>query len=183
MIEIAKELGIKIIGTHTGLPYLEENTETAIKDHKLMDTTNCGIGAWTQYDTKEEVEDFIKRANSLADKLYEHGMKFTYHNHSHEFMHIDGKTTIMDMLVEGLNPEKTSFVLDTCWVANAGGCVRHWLEKLAGRVDILHLKDKGYTINLVDDGKYSLGITEIGNGNLYWDGIIETAEFLKKYMG
>ena len=43
------------------------------------------------------------------------------------------------------------------------------IEKLSGRIKINHLKDMAY---LRDAGPY---ITEIGNGNLYWDGIIETA--------
>ena len=74
----------------------------------------------------------------------------------------------MDMLVEGLDPVKTSFVLDTYWVQHGGGDVRHWIEKLAGRVDILHMKEMGRNEN----GPF---ITEIGNGNMYWEGILETA--------
>ena len=75
---------------------------------------------------------------------------------------------IMDMLMEGLDPQKTSFVLDTYWIQHGGGDIRYWLEKLAGRVDILHLKDMAST----GDGPF---ITEIGNGNIWWEGVIETA--------
>ena len=75
----------------------------------------------------------------------------------------------MEMLVEGLDPEGTSFVLDTFWVQHGGADVRHWIEKLAGRIDILHLKDMGRN----EKGPF---ITEIGHGNLWWDGIIKTAE-------
>ena len=77
----------------------------------------------------------------------------------------------MDKLYEGLDKATTSFVLDTCWVAAGGGDVREWMEKLAGRIDILHLKDMAKRAN--PDEQF---ITEIGNGNLYWEGILETAE-------
>lgn len=50
---------------------------------------------------------------------------------------------MMDVLVDGLDPKTTSFVLDTYWVQHGGGDVRAWMEKLAGRIDILHLKDMG----------------------------------------
>ena len=72
------------------------------------------------------------------------------------------------MLVDGLDPKTTSFVLDTYWVQHGGGDVIAWMNKLAGRIDILHLKDMAMA-----DKQY---ITEIGQGNLNFDGIIETAE-------
>ena len=164
----AKEAGITIVGTHDSFDMMLNDLEQSIKNHKALGTTNMGIGgALSRMKTEEDVIEFIKAANKIADRIYEEGFKFTYHNHSGEFIKFNGKT-IMDMLVEGLNPEKTSFVLDTYWVQHGGGDVRYWIEKLAGRIDILHLKDMGRDNN----GPY---ITEIGNGNLYFDGIIETA--------
>ena len=174
LAEIAKECGIEFVGTHYSMDEMENNFEQTLIDHKSLGTTNCGIGGCWALSTKEEVEAFIKRANAVADKLYEHGLKFTYHNHSHEFKKIDGNTSAWDMLVECLNPEKVSFVLDTCWISNAGADVRYWIEKLAGRIDILHLKDRGYTLN--NEGKLDINICEIGQGNLWWEGIIESAE-------
>ena len=78
----------------------------------------------------------------------------------------------MDMLVEGLNPDTTSFVLDTYWVQHGGGEVRHWNEKLEGRVDILHLKD----MKRVLGNEKVQRITEIGNGNMSWELILDTAQ-------
>ena len=77
---------------------------------------------------------------------------------------------MMDILVENLDPDKTSFVLDTYWVQHAGGDVCSWIEKLAGRIDILHLKDMG-----VNKERQPF-ITEVGNGNMDFDKIIKTAE-------
>ena len=54
---------------------------------------------------------------------------------------------------------------------HGGGDVREWIEKCKGRVDILHLKDMAKC----DGNEPAQYITEIGNGNLYWEGIIETA--------
>ncbi len=166
--KIAAEEGIEICGTHDDLGMMLNNPEQAMENHRLLGTTNMGIGGFGA-ESVEAVERFIEQANTIANNVYPHGFKFTYHNHSHEFKRLANGRTAMDMLVEGLDPEKTSFVLDTYWVQHGGGDVRHWIEKLAGRIDILHLKEMGRNQN----GPF---ITEIGNGNIWWEGVLETAE-------
>ena len=165
--KIAEEEGIEICGTHEGFDALYNDPALAMENHRLLKTTNMGIG-YHNTSTVEIVEEFIKKANELADIIYPHGFKFTYHHHNDEFTRLANGKTAMDMLTEGLDPVKTSIVLDTYWVQYGGGDVRYWLERLAGRVDILHLKDMG----TAEEKPF---ITEIGNGNLWWDGIIETA--------
>ena len=83
----------------------------------------------------------------------------------------------MDMLVEGLDPNHTSFVLDTYWVQHGGADVRYWIEKLAGRIDILHLKDMKLIIvpDFVKPQRVQQ-MTEIGAGNMNWELIIESAK-------
>ena len=166
--QIAKEEGIEICGTHDSFNHMVDDPKTAMEEHKALGTTNMGIGGFGA-GSIEEVEQFIEKANKLADVIYDYGFKFTYHNHSHEFRRFANGKTAMDMLVEGLDPKKTSFVLDTYWVQHGGGDVRFWIEKLAGRVDILHLKAMGRN----DQGPF---ITEIGNDNMNWAGMLESAE-------
>jgi len=169
---IAREEGITIVGTHESFDVLSADPALAMENHRALGTTNIGVGGpgGGAFESVEKLNSFIDRANKLAEAIYPHGFKFTYHNHSREFAKMDGKI-IMERLVEGFDPEKISFVLDTYWVQNGGGDVRYWLEKLAGRVDILHLKDMAVT-----PGTNESFYTEIGNGNLYWDGILATAE-------
>lgn len=166
--KIAAEEGIEICGTHDDFGMMLNDPERAMECHRALGTTNMGIGGFGA-ESVEAVERFIEQANTIANNVYPHGFKFTYHNHSHEFRRLANGRTAMDMLVEGLDPEKTSFVLDTYWVQHGGGDVRHWIEKLAGRIDILHLKEMGRN----EHGPF---ITEIGNGNIWWEGVLETAE-------
>lgn len=165
---IAREEGIEICGTHDDFELMVNDPVKAMENHRALGTSNMGIGGHG-FDSPESVEKFIETANHVADIVYEHGFKFTYHNHSHEFQRFANGKTVMDMLVEGLDPLKTSFVLDTYWVQHGGGDVRFWIEKLAGRIDILHLKAMGRNEN----GPF---ITEIGNDNMNWAGILESAE-------
>lgn len=119
---------------------------------------------------KDALLKFIDTANEIGHKLSKYGMKFTYHNHHFEFAKIEGKT-IMDYLIDGFDPNVVSFVLDTYWVQHGGYDVRKMIERLAGRIDILHLKDMGVSL----DEKKS-DITEIGNGNINFEDIIPLAE-------
>ncbi len=166
--EIAKEVGIEVCGTHCGLDSLVADPEKAMEQHRKLGTTNIGIGGFFA-NSAEDVQAFIKKANAFADVIYEHGFKFTYHNHEHEFRKF-GDKTIMDMLVEGLDPVKTSFCLDTHWVQRGGGDVCSWIEKLAGRIDILHLKD----MTIKPDRTPIM--CEIGEGNMDFHKIIAAAE-------
>ena len=169
---IAREEGITIVGTHESFDALSADPALAMENHRALGTTNIGVGgpAAGTFDSLENVNAFIERANKFAAEIAPHGFKFTYHNHSREFALLEGKT-IMERFVEGFDPANISFVLDTYWVQNGGGDVRWWIEKLAGRIDILHLKDMAIT-----PGSNDSFYTEIGNGNLNWDGILATAE-------
>lgn len=167
--QIAKETGLKICGTHCNFNELIADPDKAMREHELLGTTNIGIGGMPgeARGSVEALTDFIDKANKFAAYVAKSGFKFTYHNHSFEFSKLGGKR-MMDYLVEGFDPDNVSFVLDTYWVQHGGGDVRAWMEKLAGRIDILHLKDMGMA--------QSQFITEIGQGNINFDGIIETAE-------
>ena len=167
--ELAKEAGLEIVGTHDNFKKMRTDTEASMADHRALNTTNMGVGGFN-FSTAAEVEEFIKNANTVADKIYEHGFKFTYHNHSREFARLENGKTGMEMLIEGLDPEKTSFVLDTYWVQHGGGNPVEWIEKLAGRIDILHLKDMAVTV----EGKQFYA--EIGRGNINFEAVIDAAE-------
>lgn len=174
-LSLLQKNGLQIIGTHTKFPKIKEDPQEVLRINKLWKSTNIGIGSMPpEYRADlDSVKRFISECNELAKYFYEQGCRLTYHNHNFEFCRIDGYKTIMDILYEGLDPNTTSFVLDTCWVAAAGADVCAWLKKLSGRIDILHLKDM--TLKKEND-TYLPQITEVGNGNLCWDSILETAQ-------
>ena len=166
--KLAQEAGIDIVGTHEDFDKLIADPETTMNNHKILNTDVIGIGGLWE-NTKEGYLNVINQANEFANTISERGFTFSYHNHSFEFNSFEDGTIPFDMLVDKLDASKVSFVLDTYWVQYGGADVRHLIEKLSGRIKIIHLKDMAYNR---DSGPY---ITEIGNGNLYWDGIIEAS--------
>ena len=175
--ELLAKHGLKAIGTHYDFGIAMGNREKAIYDHKLLGTTNIGLGGIPKPARVDlgELKAFIKMFNSLAEEYGKLGYKLTYHNHDFEFRRIDGYKTTMDILYEELDPWNTTFVLDTCWVAAGGADVVEWMEKLEGRLDILHIKDFCLIYDPVR-GKDDRTVTEVGHGNLCWDKIMTTAE-------
>ncbi len=133
------------MGTHDSFELMVSDFDLAYQNHVALGTKLMGIGG-RGGNSVEEWQEFIKTANEVGAKIAAQGGRFTYHNHSQEFRKWDNGKTTMDMLVEGLNPETTSFVLDMYWVQHGGGDVRYWIEKLVGRIDILHLKDMKMTV-------------------------------------
>lgn len=169
---IAKEEGIEIIGTHDNWNMMLTDPEQAIANHKLLGTKFMGIGGGPGKDfaSAEALVEFCKQCNRVGEIIRPHGMKFTYHNHTMEFKKLKGKVA-MDIMLEYLDPETTSFCLDTCWTHVSGSDTLEWIEKLSGRIGIIHLKDWG-----IWDSDNEAHVKEIGNGNLNWTKIMAAAE-------
>lgn len=176
MAKAARKHGISIVGTHYNYDKIKNDVENTVKLHEMLGVTNLGLGAmpgWAHED-QDSLFRFIEEMNKTASIYAPYGMKLTYHNHSFEFSTLDGKKTVMEYLYEGFDKNNISFVLDTCWVANAGADVCDWIEKLEGRLDILHLKDiKSITI---DGWNTRQEMCEVGRGLIAWDRVIATAE-------
>jgi len=172
---LAHENGLDIVGTHYDYQEMCTDIDEAMRKHtEILHTSIMGIGGMPgpARESKEELFKFIDQFNRIGEAIKPYGFKLIYHNHHFEFVAIDGKKTIMDYLYEGLDPETTSFCLDTHWVQRGGGNPTTWVEKLAGRIDILHLKDMGVVKN---GHEITPIITEIGNGNIDFDSVIAAA--------
>lgn len=169
---MARENNIEIVGTHYDWGRIVNDPEGTMAYHDILGTKNVGIGGMPgdARKSKEGLLEFIRQANEVAAKLAAKGYKFTYHNHSFEFRKIDGKT-LFDYLIEGFDKENVTFVLDTYWLQHGGVDIRRMIERLSGRVEILHLKDMG----ACGEGNQPY-ITDIGNGNIDFTDIVPFAE-------
>ena len=174
---LAHEAGLEIVGTHYDYNEMLNDTDLAMRKHReILKTSIMGVGSMPAEarESKEALFKFIDDFNKIGDKIKPHGFKLTYHNHHFEFIRFADGKTIMDYLYEGLNPETISFCLDTHWVQRGGGNPTTWIEKLANRIDILHLKDMAVVRD--ENGVVQPLITEIGNGNIDFDSVIAAAE-------
>ncbi|MBQ8850179.1 MAG: sugar phosphate isomerase/epimerase [Clostridia bacterium] len=179
---LADEYGIKLMGTHYSWTLICNEVEETVKYHKTIGAEYVGIGSMPKEarESKDALLAFIAKFNEMAKIYVENGFKaLTYHNHSFEFVKIEGKT-IMDYLIEGFDPRYTAFVLDSFWAHVGGEDVRALIERLDGRIACVHLKDLDPCFKYeLADGKtmsYLPKRIEVGCGNMKFEGIIKTAE-------
>jgi sugar phosphate isomerase/epimerase len=170
--DIVDEMGLKIIITHVGFEYLQDDIDSAIAQHKLWDCPNVAIGSMpARYRTPGTAEAFAlfaADANLVGERLADAGLTFSYHNHSFEFARF-GDRTGLDIIYEESDPRYLQAELDTYWVQHGGGDVIGWIDKLAGRMPVIHFKDM-----VIIDGQQAMA--EIGEGNLNWPDILEACE-------
>lgn len=164
--KIAKETGLESLGVLTSIGDCEANAEEWFALCGKYHIKDIGISALVaEY---QDVDAYIKRVNAFAEKAAKAGFTFSYHNHSHEFIKRDSGDVPMVRFLKEFDHETVKFMPDTYWIQHGGYDVRYFLEQTRDRVSILHLKDMIRT-------ETGHTFAEIGQGNMYFEGIIETA--------
>jgi len=161
-----KELGMEVCGTHSPWDRITDPQELKklIAEHKKLGASDIGMGIKpnTFPDSYEGYTDFIKKVNTICKIVNDNGLTFGYHNHDLEFQQFNGVRAI-DRLVDECPDLR--IILDVFWVQAGGANPSVYLDKLKGRIKIVHFKD--YRIQ----GR-ARQFAEIGEGNLDWNDII-----------
>lgn len=165
--QLAKDAGLSVCGTICSFDSLKLSPDKIMEEHTTLGTTNIGIGAMPSYalESVDTLLGFIDKLNRVSELYTKDGFSIGYHNHSFEFRKLGGER-IMDVLVRETD-DNINYILDTYWIQHGGGDVIGWMNKLKNRIKILHLKDMAMEDTQV--------FAEIGQGNLNFDSIIETA--------
>ncbi|MFO7899178.1 MAG: sugar phosphate isomerase/epimerase [Planctomycetota bacterium] len=159
--------GLTCAATHIGFNEMRDEFERVVDEHKTLDCRYPAIGGMPgDYRNEEGYHRFAKDASEVAARFKEHGMTFGYHNHSWELQKC-GEQVILGLLMAECS-EGVTFEIDTYWIQHGGGCPATWIQRAAGRIPLLHLKDMA-----IQDGEQIMA--EVGEGNLDWDGILAAA--------
>jgi sugar phosphate isomerase/epimerase len=173
LAKMIKEEGLVTAVTHVSLDVMKD-TAKCVDYHQTLGCKYTALGGFGFGGAKalEAWTNFAAEFSGIAKTLAAQGVHVGYHNHAHEFARLadSPKQSPYGLLVEQCD-RSVWFELDTYWVAEAGGDPVWWLNKLAGRIQCLHFKDKVENA----DGK-SGKMCEVGSGNLNWDGIIAAAK-------
>lgn len=168
--DICRQNELVIGGTHVAWDRFRFDIDNVIAEHKLWDCRHTAVGAIPAktYLSMEGLEKFIAEATPVAEKLAEHGIDFSYHNHNHEFLQFGGKPWLAH-LYDSAPDHIVKAELDTHWIVAGGGDPVTWIDKCGGRMPLLHLKD--YAVN----NDFHRVFAAIGKGNMNWDAILATA--------
>jgi len=133
------DAGLKVSGAHVGLDLLETRLEQVLADNQILGNKNI-IVPWVPPELRKSEDDWKRLAGSVgqvATKAAVSGFEVAYHNHDFEFVEFGGKTAL-EIILEATTAKVE---LDVFWVAFAGRDPVAWIEKLSGRLTLLHLKD------------------------------------------
>ena len=111
-----------------------------VDDCRALDCDMLRIGAMPM-DARFSYEaslDFAKKADEYACRLKEEGIDLYYHNHHFEFARFNGQF-LMDIIRE--NTKQLGFELDIHWIYRGGLDPVTFINRCAGRIRLLHLKD------------------------------------------
>ena len=165
-----RELGLQCIATHRPWASLRDETEREIAFHKALGCDYVAIGGIPDgYDklNPAEYQRFLDESLAVRNQLAAVGIRFGHHNHAFEFDRGDCGANVApwDVLINS-GARDYFLELDVYWAWHAGVDPVGLFARMAGRVPVVHIKDKA-----VIGGTPVMA--PIGEGNLPWGSIIQ----------
>lgn len=133
---------LEAVSVHQGYEVFLQDEKTNIDYLKTLGVKYCAI-PWMDKNKHAGNDVFPQTVNeitSVAKALKANGIQMCYHNHDFEFEKFEDKF-LLDWLYESIPSELLQPEIDTCWVKYSGNDPVEYINKYAGRLEILHLKD------------------------------------------
>jgi len=159
MNALLKECGLVAIGSHVPYKQLTDNINAVI-EYNLAIGNKYIICPGAPFKVKEDYIKMCDVFNNFGEICGKNGLLFGYHNHSYEFYPLEDGSIGYDILLNGTDPDKVFFEMDTGWVGFAGCDPVEYCKKFPGRFKLAHIKD--YKAERSADGKAIQ--TDIGTG-------------------
>ena len=116
------------------------------------------------------------KLNLFGEKCAAVGIQAAYHNHAFESASAGDGKTLFEVLIDNTDKKLVGFELDCFWISVAGHDPVEFIQKLSGRLPLLHLKDKAQgTEQRFNESVPRTAFKEIGNGVLDWPAILKAA--------
>lgn len=133
--------GLTVIAAHCELPRGEAG-RTVLQHAQMLGTDRVILPGWPEdirYRTSEGTRELLQEYAEAISYADEHGVRVGFHNHWWELAHADHGVPLIIMADE--LPPSAFLELDFYWSAQAGWRTPHLVEQLAGRVELVHVKD------------------------------------------
>lgn len=164
--------GLRCVATHRNWDDLVNRTDAEIALHHTLGCDFTAIGGLPGRYSEQGAagfRQFVQEATPIIATLKAAGIRWGYHNHDHEFVRIlepDTKSrTRYDIFIDEGGAD---FLLeiDVYWAIHAGVSPERLFERCAGRVPVIHIKDKEVV------PKAGPIMAAIGEGNMDWEHIL-----------
>lgn len=114
--------------------------DQTIQAHKAAGMKFIVVPSMPQVKTLSDLKSYCDYYNKIGEKCNKAGLRFGYHNHSFEFVKIEGET-MYDYMLKNTDRSKVFFQMDVYWVVRGGKSPVDYFNKYPGRFELLHLKD------------------------------------------
>lgn len=186
---IYDKYGLKPVSGHFETPILTKGPawpgvpadytlEKAIEDCNKMGMKYI-VAPYVQPKERGDLDYFRKFADALnkaGEQASKAGLTLCYHNHAFEFKGQPGQR-VWDVMVERFDKKYVQFELDIFWVSVAGQVPVEVIKSLAGRLPLVHLKDKGWgTPTQFDESVKPEAFKEVGAGTMEFAPILRACE-------
>ena len=176
--QMLRDAGLDPVSGHFPFDQLEKNPAAVAAEAKALGLPYAGC-AWIPHSGDFSVKDAQHAAkvfNRAGEEMAKLGIRFFYHCHGYEFQK-SGDGVVMDVLMKECAPEKVAFEMDVAWLYLPGQDPFAWLQKYAGRWELIHIKDlkPGVARGSHSGGTDKENESIIGQGQLDWSALLKTA--------
>ena len=138
--EISQKHQLPIVCSHVPIARILNDTEAVIAEHKTFGCDFIGVGSMPG--GAANYQKFLDEAKLPGKKIHDAGLQFMYHNHDFEYKNVlDDNRPLMHHISDDFTAEELCFTLDTFWVKAGGYDVIEEIERLSGRLPVVHFKD------------------------------------------
>lgn len=137
---LLKKYDLKCISVHQSLDFYVEKGNAGIEFIKALGAEYSAVPWYEASELNNNFAATVKLFTEMGKTLKDGGLKMLYHNHDFEFVK-NGDELIIDKIYSTVPSEYLNPEFDTCWIKYAGYDPCEYLEKYAGRIDIVHIKD------------------------------------------
>lgn len=145
--------GLKVLSSHCNKSLSDEEVSSGdftqslkwwdecIAAHKAAGMVYVVVPWLSVPKTIKELKTYCDYYNEIGKKCKQQGLKFGYHNHSHEYVKVEDKVIMMDYMIENTDPEYVFIEMDVYWTVIGKKSPVDYFKKYPGRFTVLHIKD------------------------------------------
>ena len=162
---VSEESGLPVVLTHVPMNRILNDTEALMDEHASFGCKYIGLGSMPKdiiFD-KNKMMETVAALDAAGARMEERGFKFFYHHHHFEFYRHDGET-VFDYILK--NAPHIHLTLDTYWLQYGGVDVCDAIDRAAGRIECVHLKDYKIVWKEGDKPGFEPQYSPVGDGNI-----------------
>ncbi|MBR6709686.1 MAG: sugar phosphate isomerase/epimerase [Clostridia bacterium] len=175
ILRVSEAADIPVHLTHVPMDRIINDTDALMDEHAKFGCKYIGLGAMPRDVLRDpaRLRETVAALERTAQKMAERGFKFFYHHHHFEFFRHEGET-IFDYILK--NAPHINFTIDTYWLQYGGVDICDTIDRAAGRMACLHLKDYMIVYQDGDRPSFAPQYAPVGDGNIDFAKVLRHAE-------